>query len=135
MFKAMFFLYRRSDLSTDEFLRYGREVHVPIVASVPGLERYVMHYTAMNPEKVEHACDAIAELWFASPESFQAAVGSESPAPFGRTRAKREPANGSPCPCPMPRTSPTTTAPSAAITRREPRIPVCRMPPRARFLL
>jgi len=76
MFKTMFFLYRRPDLSTEEFLRYGREVHVPIVSSVPGLERYVMHYTAMNPNGVEHACDAIAELWFASPESFQAAVGS-----------------------------------------------------------
>jgi uncharacterized protein (TIGR02118 family) len=76
MLKAMFFLYRRSDLSTDEFLRYGRDVHVPLVSKVPGLERYVMHYTVMNPEGVEQACDAIAELWFASPESFQAAVGS-----------------------------------------------------------
>ena len=76
MFKAMFFLYRRSDLSTDEFLRYGRDVHVPLVSKVPGLERYVMHYTVMNPEGVEHACDAIAELWFASPEAFQAALGS-----------------------------------------------------------
>ncbi|HEV7590539.1 MAG TPA: EthD family reductase [Longimicrobium sp.] len=76
MFKAMFFLFRRSDLSPEEFLRYGREVHVPIVSKVPGLERYVMRYTAMNPNGVEQACDAIAELWFASPESFQAALGS-----------------------------------------------------------
>ena len=76
MFKAMFFLFRRSDLSTEEFLRYGREVHVPIVARVPGLERYVMNYTAMNPNGVEQACDAVAELWFTSAESFQAALGS-----------------------------------------------------------
>ena len=76
MFKAMFFLYRRPDQGTDEFRRYSREVHVPLVSKVPGLERYVVNYTAMNPAGAEQACDAVAELWFASPEAFQAALGS-----------------------------------------------------------
>jgi uncharacterized protein (TIGR02118 family) len=72
----MFFLHRRGDLSVEEFQRYSREVHVPLVAKVPGLERYVVNYAAANPAGAEHACDAVAELWFASPESFQAALGT-----------------------------------------------------------
>jgi len=76
MFKAMFFLYRRPDQGTEDFRRYSREVHVPLVSKVPGLERYVVNYTAMNPAGAEQACDAVAELWFASPEAFQAALGS-----------------------------------------------------------
>jgi uncharacterized protein (TIGR02118 family) len=76
MFKAMFFLHRRSDLDADAFRRYSREVHVPLVSQVPGLERYVVNYTAMNPAGAQHACDAVAELWFASPEAFQAALAS-----------------------------------------------------------
>ena len=76
MFKAMFFLFRRPDLGTEEFQRYSREVHQPLVAKVPGLERYVVNHTAMNPAGAEHACDGVAELWFASPERFQAALGT-----------------------------------------------------------
>jgi hypothetical protein len=30
MFKAMAFLFRRSDLDAEEFQRYSREVHVPL---------------------------------------------------------------------------------------------------------
>jgi uncharacterized protein (TIGR02118 family) len=76
MFKVMFFLHRRGDLSVDEFQRYSREVHVPLVSKVPGLERYVVNYAMANPAGAEHACDGVAELWFASPESFQAALGT-----------------------------------------------------------
>jgi uncharacterized protein (TIGR02118 family) len=76
MLKAMFFLHRRSDLSTEEFRRYSREVHVPLVSRVPGLERYVVNYTALNPFGAQQACDGVAELWFASADAFQAALGS-----------------------------------------------------------
>ena len=76
MFKVMFFLYRRDDLTTEDFHRHSREVHVPLVSKVPGLERYVVNYALANPGGAEHACDAVAELWFASPERFQSALGT-----------------------------------------------------------
>ena len=76
MFKAMFFLHRRSDLTPEDFQRYSKEIHMPLVARVPGLERYAVNHTLANPAGAAGACDAVAELWFASPEAFQAALGT-----------------------------------------------------------
>jgi len=76
MFKTMFFLYRRSDMSPEEFQAYSRGTHVPIVSKVPGLKRYVVNHVAANPAGAAHACDAVAERWFESTETFQAALGS-----------------------------------------------------------
>ena len=44
MVKVMFFLYRRADLERDAFERYSHETHIPLVAQVPGLERYVVNH-------------------------------------------------------------------------------------------
>ena len=76
MFKAMFFLYRRPDMSVEEFQEYSLGTHVPLVSQVPGLLRYVVNHAVMNPGGAPIACDAVAELWFESLEGFQAAVGS-----------------------------------------------------------
>jgi uncharacterized protein (TIGR02118 family) len=76
MFKVMFFLYRRADLGAEEFQRYSREVHMPLVRKVPGLERYVVNHVVGNPAGAADACDGVAELSFASAEAFQAALGS-----------------------------------------------------------
>ncbi len=76
MFKTMFFLYRKPDLDADAFRRYSEEVHVPLVSRVPGLKQYVINHTAINPGDSAGACDAVAELWFESPEDFQAALGT-----------------------------------------------------------
>ena len=76
MFKAMFFLYRRPDLTVEAFQSYSHGTHVPIVAKVPGLVRYVINHTAVNPAGAANACDAVAELWFDSLDAFQSALGS-----------------------------------------------------------
>jgi uncharacterized protein (TIGR02118 family) len=76
MFKTMFFLYRRSDFTAEDFRRYSDEIHVPIVARVPGLDRYVVNHCLLNPAGVAGTCDAIAELWFPSSDVFQQALGS-----------------------------------------------------------
>ncbi|HEX8693789.1 MAG TPA: EthD family reductase [Longimicrobium sp.] len=76
MLKLMFFLYRRPDLSADDFQRYSREVHMPLVARVPGLRRYAVSHVTLNPAGADGACDAVAELWFDGPEAFQAAVAT-----------------------------------------------------------
>lgn len=76
MFKTMFFLYRRADFTPEQFQEYSRITHMPLVSRVPGLKRYVVNHTAMNPSGVADACDAVAELWFDSPDAFQSALGT-----------------------------------------------------------
>ncbi|MBA2707709.1 MAG: EthD family reductase [Gemmatimonadaceae bacterium] len=76
MFKTMFFLYRRPDLDAEAFQSYSRGVHVPLVAEVPGLKHYVINHLVANPSGA-NACDAVAELWFDSAESFQHALTTE----------------------------------------------------------
>ncbi len=48
------------------------------MANVPGLRRYVVNHSLLNPAGATHACDGIAELWFESMESFQAAIASSA---------------------------------------------------------
>jgi uncharacterized protein (TIGR02118 family) len=81
MIKLTYCLRRRADLTWDEFSRYWREVHAPLVAAraeILGIRRYVQVRTAPVPEV--HASyqqrnggspepfDGIAELWFDSLE-------------------------------------------------------------------
>lgn len=77
MFKVVFFLYRRPDLSTEDFIGYSKTVHVPLVSRVPELIRYVVNHAIANPMGAEAACDAVAELWFTSVEDFQAALTTD----------------------------------------------------------
>lgn len=76
MIKLTFCLRRRADLSWEEFSRYWREVHAPLVAEraeVLGIRRYVQVRTADRPEVHEayrrrnggspEPFDGIAEIW------------------------------------------------------------------------
>ena len=77
MIKLTFCLRRRADLSWEEFSRYWREVHAPLVrerADVLGIRRYVQVRTVDAVELHEayrrrnggapEPFDGIAELWF-----------------------------------------------------------------------
>ena len=79
MIKLTYCLRRRPDLSWDEFSRYWKDVHAPLVAEraeVLGIRRYVQIRTLQQPEL--HAVfqarnggspepfDGVAELWFDS---------------------------------------------------------------------
>ena len=77
MFKVVFFLHRRADLSTEDFVGHSKTIHVPLVSRVPGLLRYVVNHALANPMGAAAACDAVAELWFESPDSFQAALTTD----------------------------------------------------------
>lgn len=76
MFKLMFFLYHREDLTLQAFDKYLREVHIPIVVKIPGLRRYVVNHALANPMGAAAPCDAVAELWFDDREAFEFALGS-----------------------------------------------------------
>jgi uncharacterized protein (TIGR02118 family) len=63
---------RDHDLSWEEFGRYWREVHRPLAMALPGLRRYVKNHGPMAGAMPY----GIAELYFDSPASFQAALSS-----------------------------------------------------------
>ena len=72
MTKVLVLLHERDDLSWEAFGRYWREIHCPLVTALPGLRRYVENHGPMAGAMPY----GIAELYFDSPASFQAALSS-----------------------------------------------------------
>ncbi|MEM9033363.1 MAG: EthD domain-containing protein [Actinomycetota bacterium] len=83
MIKLTFCLRRRPDLSSEEFRRYWREMHAPLVterAEALGIRRYVQCHT-IDADGLHRALqqrnggspepfDGIAEIWVDSLETF-----------------------------------------------------------------
>lgn len=46
MIKVIVLLPRRDGVSREEFARYYREQHLPLVAKLPGLRRLVVNHTS-----------------------------------------------------------------------------------------
>jgi uncharacterized protein (TIGR02118 family) len=95
MIKLLFCLRRLPALSRDEFQRYWREQHAPLVAAragVLGIRRYVQRHTVELPAYAGMAAvrggvapyDGVAELWWE-------AVATRDPAQIAAARqANRE---------------------------------------------
>jgi uncharacterized protein (TIGR02118 family) len=73
--KLVGLLKRKEGMSVEDFQRYWRDVHGPIMARTPGMRRYVQSHalpelygTALDP-----AFDGVAEAWFDSLEAYEAA--------------------------------------------------------------
>lgn len=88
MVKLVFCLRRRAGMSPEEFRRYWRDVHAPLVAShaaALGIRRYVqLHPTAADTAAgiagtrgAPEPFDGVAELWFDSSEAIVAARSSD----------------------------------------------------------
>jgi uncharacterized protein (TIGR02118 family) len=89
MVKLIFCLRRRDDITEEEFHRYWRHEHGPLVerhASTLGIRRYVQLHTTSAPvndllASTRHApppYDGVAELWFDDPESLVRSAGTEA---------------------------------------------------------
>jgi uncharacterized protein (TIGR02118 family) len=87
MLKLIFCLRRRPDVSEQEFHRYWRDEHGPLVARhapVLGIRRYVQLHTvpgALNQalaasRHTPEAYDGVAELWFDDAEALATSAGS-----------------------------------------------------------
>ncbi len=89
MIKLTFCLRRRPDLSVEEFRRYWRDEHGPLVqarAEVLGMHKYQQVHTVDEPEL--HAAlqqrnggapapyDGIAEVWVDDVETFRGGAGT-----------------------------------------------------------
>lgn len=75
MFTVTFVLYEKSGLDRTEALRYWRDTHAPIVAKVPGVQRYVQQHAVAAPEG-DPPFLGVASIGFADQESFGAAAAS-----------------------------------------------------------
>ncbi len=88
MLRLEFALRRKAGMSRADFQRYWREVHGPLVArhsSTLNIHRYIQLHTLDDPINdalasarggMEPAYDGVAELWWTSPETLQAAGGA-----------------------------------------------------------
>jgi uncharacterized protein (TIGR02118 family) len=85
MLKLTFCLHRLPHLSREEFQRYWRETHGPLVARharALGIERYVQLHTghddlgaALRASRgAPEAYDGVAELWWRDRPTFEAAL-------------------------------------------------------------
>ncbi len=75
MIKFVVVVFRRPDLSVEQFRDYFRRVHGPIAEQLPGLRRYVRNYPADDPKR-KPPWDCIVELYFDDWESMEAAWAS-----------------------------------------------------------
>ena len=89
MIKLVYCLRRRPELSRDEFQRYWRQTHGPLVrerAGALGIKRYVQVHTLDSPlnealrasrGSAGEPFDGVAELWWDRAESLAAATATE----------------------------------------------------------
>lgn len=75
MFTVTFVLYEKSDLDRAEALRYWRDTHGPIVAKVPGVQRYVQQQAVDAPDG-QPPFLGVASLYFDDQDAFGAAASS-----------------------------------------------------------
>ena len=73
MLKFMVVLFRRPDLSADQFRRHLEDVHAPLAKDLPGLKKYRQNYAVASPDRRHPGWDAIVELYFDSREVMEAA--------------------------------------------------------------
>ncbi|MCH8064630.1 MAG: EthD domain-containing protein [Chloroflexi bacterium] len=87
MIKMVYCLRRRPELSREEFQRYWRETHAPLVqkyAQALNLRRYVQVHTSEHPVNdalresrgAMEPYDGVAELWWDSADSMATAMAS-----------------------------------------------------------
>lgn len=76
MLKFMVVLFRRPDLSADQFRSHLEGVHAPLAKALPGLKMYRQNYAIVSPSRRHPGWDAIVELYFESREAMETAWAS-----------------------------------------------------------
>jgi uncharacterized protein (TIGR02118 family) len=50
MAKLIFVLYKRQDMSADEFRSYWKETHAELAKKIPGARKYLQNHAVSDPE-------------------------------------------------------------------------------------
>ncbi|MGA8503054.1 MAG: EthD family reductase [Candidatus Sulfotelmatobacter sp.] len=61
MIKFMVVIYRRPDLTHEQFRRHLQEVHGPLAKNLPGLRKYIQNIVGNDPRRKPPAWDAIVD--------------------------------------------------------------------------
>jgi uncharacterized protein (TIGR02118 family) len=82
MIKTIITIKRREGMSHEEFVHYQREVHRPLLMSIPESRRYirrfVVSYPIPAPKYSGPDYDSVVEAWFESMEDMNALYFSEN---------------------------------------------------------
>ena len=76
MLKFMVVLYRRPDLTGEQFRRHLEQVHAPLAKNLPGLKHYEQNHVVPDPKRKSPGWDAIVELYFDDRAAMEAAWAS-----------------------------------------------------------
>jgi uncharacterized protein (TIGR02118 family) len=77
MIKRVTVVHARTGMDRGEVLRYWKEVHGPLIAKVPGVQRYVQnHCTESAQGHPEPPFLGVGEVWFASREEADQAAAT-----------------------------------------------------------
>lgn len=82
MIKMIIAIKRREGMSREEFVHYRREIHRPLLMSIPEAHRYirrfVVSYPIPAPDYSGPDYDSVVEAWFDSMEDMNALYFSEN---------------------------------------------------------
>lgn len=73
MLKFMVVLYRRPDLTREQFRGHLEQVHAPLAKNLPGLKHYKQNHVVPDPKRKLAGWDAIVELYFDNREAMESA--------------------------------------------------------------
>jgi uncharacterized protein (TIGR02118 family) len=69
----MVVIYRRPDLTSEQFRRHLAEVHAALAKNLPGVRKYAQNYPIADPKRKAPQWSAIVELYFDSWDAMEAA--------------------------------------------------------------
>ena len=75
MLKFMVVLYKRPDLTQENFRRHLQEIHRPLAKALPGVRKYIQNFVVDDPKRAP-GWDAIVELYFDDWPSMESAWAS-----------------------------------------------------------
>ena len=76
MLKFMVVLYRRPDLTREQFRQHLERIHAPLAKALPGLRHYRQNHVSDDPTRTPPAWDAVIELYFDDLNSMETAWAS-----------------------------------------------------------
>ena len=72
MLKFIVVIYKRPDLTREQFRRHLQDVHGPLAMNLPGLRKYIQNFICDDPKR-SPGWDAVVELYFDNWTSMEAA--------------------------------------------------------------
>jgi uncharacterized protein (TIGR02118 family) len=86
-YTVIYQVYRKEGMSPEEFADYWENVHGPIAAKLPNVQRYTNYAVTAATDAYDPAPDGFTILEFADEDAFNAAMTSDEMAASGQDAA------------------------------------------------